>query len=47
MVLHKENRKPPCIKKAGIVLSLMTLNVHLKPLKDILLTHRNMIKIAD
>ena len=44
MVLHKEKRKPPCIKKASIVL---TLNAHLKPLKDILLTHRNMIKIAD
>ena len=43
MILRKENRKPPSLKKAGIVL---TWNVHLKPLKVTLLTDQNIIKIV-
>ena len=42
MILRKEYKKPQCIKKAGIVL---TENVHLNPLKVILLTHKNIIKM--
>ena len=44
IVLHKEYRKHPCIKKAGIAL---TWNVRLKPLKvNIWLTYQNIIKIV-